>query len=147
MVVLAASFTSTVSAQKKVDPTGTWTYEATQAPYEYSTGDLVITKEAKEYSVKMVLGEYEAETEKEVYEKNVLTFVVYVDTEEVEIKMTVAKETMEGTASYSEGTIPITAKKNYSCKNQTGVSRSGLFFSEGRYAQANRNFLYCRLLC
>ena len=111
MVVLAASFTLTVSAQKKVDPTGTWTYEANQAPYEYSTGDIVVAKEAKEYSVKMVLGEYEAETEKEVYEKNVLSFVVYVDTEEVEIKLTVAKETMEGTASYSEGSIPITAKK------------------------------------
>ena len=110
MVMLVASFTSAVSAQKKVDPTGTWAYEASAAPYEYSTGDIVVTKEAKEYSVKMVLGEYETEAEKEVYEKNVLSFVVYVDTEAVEIKLTVSKETMEGTASYSEGTIPITAK-------------------------------------
>ena len=111
MMVLAASFTSTVSAQKKVDPTGTWAYEASQAPYEYSTGDIVVAKEAKDFTVKMVLGEYEAETEKVVYDKNVLSFVVYVDTEAVEIKFTVEKESMEGTASYSEGTIPITAKK------------------------------------
>ena len=111
MMMLVASFTSTVSAKKKVDPTGTWTYEANQAPYEYSSGDIVVTKEGKEYSVKMVLGEYETTATKVVYEKNVLSFDVYVDTETVEIKLTVEKETMEGTASYSEGTIPITAKK------------------------------------
>jgi len=111
MMLLVASFTSTVSAQKKVDPAGTWTYEANAAPYEYSSGDIVVTKEANDFTVEMVLGEYETEAEKEVYEKNVLSFVVYVDTEAVEIKLTVAKETMEGTASYSEGTIPITAKK------------------------------------
>ncbi len=111
MVMLVASFTSAVSAQKKVDPTGTWTYEASQAPYEYSSGDIVVTKEAKDYTVKMVLGEYEMGAEKVVYEKNELSFDVYVDTETVEIKMMVQKESMEGTASYSEGTIPITAKK------------------------------------
>ena len=111
MMMLIASITSTVSAQKKVNPTGTWTYEANQAPYEYSTGDIVVTKEAKDFTVEMVLGEYKTKAEKVSYEKNVLSFDVYVDTETVEIKLTVAKETMEGTASYSEGTIPITAKK------------------------------------
>ena len=111
MLLLVASITSTVSAQKKADPTGTWTYEASQAPYEYSSGDIVVTKEAKDITVEMVIGEYKTKAEKVVYEKNVLSFDVYVDTETVEIKLTVEKETMEGTASYSEGTIPITTKK------------------------------------
>ena len=111
MVMLVASFTSTISAQRKVDPTGTWAYEATQAPYEYSSGDIVVTKEAKDITVEMVLGEFKTKAEKVVYEKNVLSFNVNVDTETVEIKMTVGKESMEGTASYSEGSIPITAKK------------------------------------
>jgi hypothetical protein len=111
MVMLVASITATVSAQKKVDPSGIWTYEASQAPYEYSTGDIVVTKEAKVYTVEMVLGDYKSKAEKVVYEKNELSFDVYVDGETVEIKMTVGKESMEGTASYSEGTIPITAKK------------------------------------
>ena len=111
MVMLVTAFTSTVSAQKKVDPTGTWTYEATQAPYEYSSGDIVVAKESKDYTVVMVLGDYETKAEKVVYEKNELSFDVYVDTETVEIKMTVEKEAMTGTASYSEGSIPITAKK------------------------------------
>lgn len=111
MVMLVASFTSAVSAQRKVDPTGTWAYEANAAPYEYSSGDIVIAKEAKDYTVKMVLGEFEMEAEKVVYEKNVLTFVMYIETETVDFKLTVQKDTIEGTASYSEGTIPITAKK------------------------------------
>jgi hypothetical protein len=111
MLMLVASFTSSVSAQKKVDPTGTWTYEASQAPYEYSSGDIVVTKEAKVYTVEMVLGDYKSKAEKVVYENNELSFDVYVENETVEIKMTVQKESMEGTASYSEGSIPITAKK------------------------------------
>ena len=111
MMMLIASITSTVSAKEKVDPTGTWTYEANAAPYEYSSGEIVVTKEAKDFTVEMVLGEYKTKAEKVVFEKNVLSFNVYVDTDTVEIKLTVAKETMEGTASYSEGTIPITCKK------------------------------------
>ena len=51
MVMLVTAFTSTVSAQKKVDPTGTWTYEAAQAPYEYSSGDIVVAKDGKDYTV------------------------------------------------------------------------------------------------
>ena len=112
MVMLVASITSAVSAQKKVDPTGTWTYEATQAPYEYSSGDIVVTKDGKEYTIEIVLGEYyKMKGEKVVYDKNELSFAIYIESESVEIKVTVEKEAMTGTASYSEGTIPITAKK------------------------------------
>ena len=112
MVMLVASFTSTVSAQKKVDPTGTWTYEASTAPYEYSSGDIVVAKDGKDYTAEMVLGEYyKMKAEKVVYEKNVLSFVIYIEGEAIELKMTVEKESMEGTASYSEGTIAVTAKK------------------------------------
>ncbi len=112
MVMLVASFSTSVSAQKKMDPTGTWTYEASQAPYEYSSGDIVVAKEGKEYSVQIVLGEYyKLKAEKVVYENNELAFTVFIDGESVDIKMTVGKESMEGSASYSDGTIPITTKK------------------------------------
>jgi hypothetical protein len=111
-VMLVAAFTSSVSAQKKVDPTGTWNYEATMAPYEYSSGDIVIEKDGKDYTVQIVLGEYyKVKGEKVVYEKNELSFVVYIEGEAIDIKATVEKEEMKGTASYSDGDIPITAKK------------------------------------
>lgn len=112
MVMLVASFTSAASAQKKVDPAGTWTYEATMAPYEYSSGDIVVAKDGKDFTVEIVLGEYyKVKGEKVTYEKNELSFVVYIEGEAIDIKVTVEKEEMKGTASYSDGDLPITAKK------------------------------------
>jgi len=112
MLMLVAAFTANVSAQKKVDPTGTWTYEASMAPYEYSAGDIVVDKEGKDYTVEIVLGEYyKVKGEKVVYENNELSFVVYIEGESIDIKMTIDKEEAKGTASYSDGDIPVTAKK------------------------------------
>ncbi len=111
LVMLAASFTS-VNAQKKVDPVGTWTYQADDAPYEYSTGDIVVSKEGKEYVVEIQLGEYYKVKATGVnYEKNVLSFKVYIEDETVSIQATMEKEEFEGEASYSDGTIPVTGKK------------------------------------
>ena len=112
MLMLVAAFTTEVSAQKKVDPTGTWTYEAPMAPYEYSSGDIVIEKDGKDYTVQIVLGEYyKVKGEKVVYDKNELSFVVYIEGEAIDIKMTMEKEEAKGTASYTDGDIPVTATK------------------------------------
>ena len=111
LVIFAASFTS-VNAQKKVDPTGTWTYEATMAPYEYSSGDIVVAKDGKDYTVQIVVGEYyKLKGEKVVYDKNELSFVAYIEGESIDIKMTMENEEAKGTASYSDGDIPVTGKK------------------------------------
>jgi hypothetical protein len=112
MLMLVTAFAANVSAQKKVDPTGTWTYEATMAPYEYSSGDIVVDKEGKDYTVQIVLGEYyKVKGEKVAYENNELTFIVYIEGESIDIKMTIGKEEAKGTASYTDGEIPVTAKK------------------------------------
>ena len=111
MVLLAASFT-TVNAQKKVDPVGTWSYEAEYAPYEYSEGDIVVSKEGKDIKVEIKLGEYYKITANKVeYKDNVLSFDVYVEGETVSIETTLEKETHEGTASYSEGTLKLSGKR------------------------------------
>ena len=111
LVMLAASFTA-VSAQKKVDPVGTWTYTADQAPYEYSTGDIVIEKEGKEYIVEIRLGEYyKIKASSVTYEKNVMAFKVYIEGESVTIKATMEADKFEGNASYSDGTIPVVGVK------------------------------------
>ena len=112
IAILIASVSSTVTAQKKVDPTGTWTFHAEEAPYEYNTGDIVIEKDGKEYTVKIVFGEYHELKAIDVqYEKNELSFKVYVEGESVFVKGTVGKEAIDGTASYSDGIISYTAKK------------------------------------
>ena len=111
LVMLAASFT-TVSAQKKVDPVGTWTYTADEAPYEYSTGDIVVDKDGKDYLVEIQLGEYyKIKASSVTYEKNVLAFKVYIEGESVTIKATLEADKFDGTASYSDGTIPVKGVK------------------------------------
>ena len=111
LVMLAASFT-TVNAQKKVDPVGTWSYEASDAPYEYSSGDIVVSKEGKDLKVEIVLGEYyKVKASGVTYEKNELSFKVYIEGETVAIKALLEKDKFEGEASYTDGTIPVIGKK------------------------------------
>lgn len=111
-LMLVGAFVTEVHAQKKVDPTGTWTYEAPMAPYEYSSGDIVIDKDGKDYTVQIVLGEYyKLKGEKVAYENNELSFMAYIEGESIAIKMTVEKAEMKGTASYTDGDIPVTAQK------------------------------------
>jgi hypothetical protein len=112
MLVLIVAGTSSLYAQKKVDPAGTWTYSAPDAPYEYNTGDIVIDKDGNELTVKIKLGDYyEVKGQNVALEEDQLTFTVYIEGESVSIKGTVGKEEIEGTASYSEGTIRFKAKK------------------------------------
>ena len=111
LVMLTASFT-TLNAQKKVDPVGTWSYQANNAPYEYSSGDIVVSKDGKDFKVVLELSEYYKITANNVaYEENVLSFTLYVEGESVSVKATMGKESLEGTASYSEGTIKLSGKK------------------------------------
>ncbi|MEN8226709.1 MAG: hypothetical protein ABFS38_01035 [Bacteroidota bacterium] len=112
IAILITSVTSTLSAQKKVDPTGTWTFQADEAPYGYTTGDMVIEKDGKEYTAKILFGEYyEVKASGVEYEKNEISFRVYIEGESISIKGTVGKESIDGTAIYSEGTISYKAKK------------------------------------
>ena len=111
LVMLAASFT-TVNAQKKVDPVGTWSYVANQAPYEYNKGDIVINKEGEEYKVEIKLGDYyKIKASSVEYKENVLSFKAYIEGETVSVKSTMEKDKFEGTASYSEGTIKVSGTK------------------------------------
>jgi hypothetical protein len=112
LIVLIVSATSNVFAQKKADPIGTWSFYAEDAPIEYNSGDIVIGKEGKEYTAMIVYGEsYEVKGRDVVLEKDQISFKVYIEEEQVNIKGTIAGETITGTASYSEGTISFKAEK------------------------------------
>ncbi len=112
LISLVMFATSDLLAQKKVNPTGTWTFHAEEAPYEYNTGDIIVDKDGKEYTAKIVFGgDYELKGSSVTYEKNELSFTFYIEGESIHIKTTVGKDSMEGIASYSGGDIAITARK------------------------------------
>ena len=97
LILLFVSASGKLFAQKQADPAGTWSFHAQDAPYEYSSGDIVIGKEGKEYTAKIVYGEsYEIKGQDVLLEKDQLTFKVYIEGEPINIKGTVTKETIIG---------------------------------------------------
>ena len=112
IVMFIASVSTTVSAQNKQDPTGTWTFFAEEAPDEYNSGDMVIQKEGEEYTAKIVFGEnYELKCTGVTYENNEISFKVTIEGEPIPVKGNVGKESMEGTASTPDGSISFTAER------------------------------------
>ena len=96
---------------KDVNPVGTWSFTAPTAPEGYGIGDIVIAKVEAGYSATMKFGEYAVKGSSVKYEKDVMTFTVYLEGEYISIKATFAEKTAKGTASYSEGVIDFTATK------------------------------------
>jgi len=112
LMILVLSAGASVFAQKKVDPVGTWSFNAPDAGYEYSKGDIVVAKEGKEYTAKLVYGEsYEIKGQDVLLEKDQLTFKISIEGEVINIKGTVTKETIIGKASFSEGSIDFEAER------------------------------------
>jgi len=107
LIVLILFTSGTLFAQKKLTPEGTWKFKANEAPYEYSSGDIVIDKENKEYKVTIVFNEYTKLKGNDVkVEDDKISFKAYVEGEVVNIKGSFTKDELNGKASYSEGTIP-----------------------------------------
>ncbi len=97
---------------KKVDPVGTWHFNAPDAPYEYSTGDLVIKKVDGKYKAEIVYSEYyKMETQDFKVTGDMITFKAYVEGDVVYFKGKVVKDKIIGKVSYSEGTLDITAER------------------------------------
>ncbi len=107
--------TSVLFAENKTDvkPVGTWTFVANDAPYEYSTGDIVITKDGKEYVAEIVFSEYyKLKTSDFKIEEDKISFKAYVEGEVVYCKGTfVDKNKIEGKVSTSEGTMDFSATR------------------------------------
>jgi len=112
-LILAAglSLQSFIADPKEVDPTGTWTFTAPTAPEGYGTGDIVVTKTEAQYKVTLKFGEYAVQGMSVKYDKNILSFQVYLEGEYINIKATWSTAGVKGSASYSEGQVDFTAKK------------------------------------
>jgi hypothetical protein len=108
---IVSGFTLSAEAKEK-DLTGTWHFNVPTAPYGYQEGDMVFTKEDKTLSGKLVS---EDNYSMDMYDIEIkgkhLSCKVLVQGMEVTFTATFNKKEMEGTASYSEGTLKFTAEK------------------------------------
>jgi len=93
------------------DVVGTWSYEAPYAPYEYSSGKLIFTEKDGKLEGVIKIGEYDIDMRNVKLEGETLSFGSYVEGEYISVKVTIKKDELNGTASYSEGSIEVKAKK------------------------------------
>ena len=98
--------------KSKINPEGTWAFTAPEAPYEYSTGDFVITLDGKELKGELVFSEYYKVPVQDLkLENDSLTFRAYVEGTLIYSKNKITNDEIKGAVSSSEGIIQFTAKR------------------------------------
>jgi hypothetical protein len=93
------------------DMKGTWEYEASPAPYEYSKGKLVISEKDGQFQVALVMGTSTRNMTNVKAEGNELSFGTYLEGEYISVKIKFNKNAFTGTATYSDGKVTLTGKK------------------------------------
>jgi len=109
LVILVSSFTFDIPA-KKYSPVGSWEYSVPGVQVAYESGTMIIAEDGKDYKVSLQLNEYfKVDAENVVYKKKVLSFSVYVETEEILISGTFQGDKFNAKLSYSEGDFDLIA--------------------------------------
>lgn len=111
LILMAAAFSYGTPAVI-FSPVGNWAYTAPGVAEGYTTGEMIIAETGDGFTVVMALDEfYQVETRDVKYEKNLLTFNLYVESELVTVSGKFNKDEFTGTVSYSEGVFDLTARR------------------------------------
>jgi len=117
--ILMALFMGAISynanaADTKNKPVGKWKFSVVDAPYGYEKGEFEIIKEKKQYTGTMMFDgfEYLMELESVSFEKEQLSFSLYVEGEDVLIILKFSeKDILNGKVSYSQGELRMSAER------------------------------------
>jgi len=90
---------------------GTWDYSAPNAPYEYSKGQIIISETDDKLEGKVSIDGYDMKLNSIKFEKDLLSFSLYVEGEYVSVKLTFKKDKFTGSANTPEGTLEVTGEK------------------------------------
>jgi len=108
----------TVSAgqtTKKVDPVGSWKFDAPYAPEGYTTGTIVIGMAENKHTATMSFAgsEYKLNGENVKVENDTVSFSIFLEGQDIKVSLKGdADAKLVGKAVYSEGEVPLTLKKN-----------------------------------
>lgn len=114
MILFSAIAASGQNSTKKNNPEGVWKYEAPAAPYGYTAGTIDISKANGKYSASVTLAasNYKIAAENVSFEKGNFSCSVYIEGQNVKIGLKMDDNSkMTGTATYSEGEIPLTVTR------------------------------------
>lgn len=90
---------------------GVWEYEVPNAPYGYQNGTMTLTKEKRELKGTVSVGSYTTELEEIQTKKDELSGFVRVEGEKVQLKLTFDKDSFEGSALSSQGSMEMKGKR------------------------------------
>lgn len=111
LFVFVSSFTYEAPV-KKFSPVGSWEYTVEGVPEGYETGTMIITEAEDNVKVTLALNEYyKTEGEKVAYKKKSLSFIVWVESEQVNISGTFNGDIFDGMVSFSEGDFELKATR------------------------------------
>ena len=114
ILFLGISIASAQTGSNKSNPSGKWKFEAPTAPEGYTAGTIEVALADNNYttSISFAGSDYKIPGEKTRVEKDSVSFMVYVEGNEVSISLKLeAAAKMSGKAVYSDGTIPLTLTK------------------------------------
>lgn len=114
IMLLAVFSLQAQTNNKKVNPVGTWKFEAPYAPEGYTTGTIIIGLQEKAHtaSISFTGSEYKIPGEKVKVEGDSLKFDVYLDGATINILMKIESESaMTGKALTPDGEVPLTLKR------------------------------------
>ena len=114
LLIFSISLINAQTTKTKMDPAGDWKFEAPYAPEGYNTGKITVGFAEKKYTavITMTGSDYKINGENVKFENDSLTFLVYLEGETVGVKMKMEDAVkMTGSATSSEGNIPLTATK------------------------------------
>jgi hypothetical protein len=109
---------TTISAQNtksKINPDGTWKFDAPYAPEGYTSGTIVVGRAEQNPTATMSFtgSEFKLSGEKVVVASDSIRFSVYLEAQDIKVFLKIENATkMTGKAVYSEGEVPLTLTKS-----------------------------------
>lgn len=110
-IVIFSGFTLADSFVPMKKILGEWECAIPDAPYEYQNVVLVLTEVDGELNGEMRVGGQEMPMKDIVFKKSNLKASMNVQGEAVDFDLNFTKKTLEGSVTYSEGTLDITGTK------------------------------------
>jgi hypothetical protein len=115
MFLFAVITVSSGQTTKKVDPVGSWKFDAPYAPEGYTSGTIVIGLVEKKHTATMSFtgSEYKLTGENVKIENDSVSFSVFLEGQDIKVSLKGdVDEKMVGKAVYSEGEVPLSLTKN-----------------------------------
>jgi hypothetical protein len=94
----------------KLNPVGTWKFEAPYAPEGYTSGTIVVGFAEQKHTAAMSFtgSEYKLPGEKVTTANDSVNFSIYLEGQDIKVMLKVVSDTnMTGKAVYSEGEVPL----------------------------------------